>query len=334
MRKPLFLSLLVVLSLYLHAQKADRKILLSLREGENLVYGENCFQLEALQTHYHLVTTMEGKFFVYTNGQRTGPFTELSDDQLPGCPGMGDQQCAVFDPGQCPNGNTMSKYVQYDENYQLVIRFNGKTFGPYMTVIQFVTTCDEKKFAAVALTLENKIVLIHSSGKILPCEGMVSWLKLSANGDQCLAACVKALDPTKMDAAAIDLNELSKFILMDLEGNTFGPFDSNTLSESDIWFCKSSGSHWFMKNGEALLRDGKSWKSFQTAPSPCSVWINEQGNRVIITDFGDDLNAGLSEVSHVSNALEIKYTHVNGKPLLTWISLENQKDLVLYQMAL
>lgn len=326
--------LLICCVLSVKSQQIERQVLLSLQDGENIIYGENCFSLSADKSVFTLLTRQESKYFIYENGQRKGPYSELNSDMLPACPDMTNKLCGTFDPDYCGGTDQRGKFVSYDQNYAMVINFHGKTFGPYMGVLQFMTTCDEQKFAAVVMTGENKILAVHSNGKSMEIEGTVSWMKLSADGNQAIFAYLKTLDPSKIDVNNINVEDFTKLTIVDLNGTKYGPFDSNEIRDSDFWFCKSGGSHWYVRQGEVIMRDGKTWKTFSSAPSTCDFWVNENGTAIGINDYGDALNKEVSGVFHMMNALDISVFIKNGKQWIKWISLENQKDLVVYQRPL
>ena len=330
----IFFGFLLMAPAFLHGQ-AERQVLYTLQNGEILQYGENCFSLSAEKTDIFFVVREKDKFFTVNNGVKSGPFSEMTEDKLKGCGANTNTLCARLNLADCNNSVELQNYVITDQQGKATIRFNGKTYGPYMGVVQFYLTCTGNSFLAVVMTDEMKYRLITSEGKNMELPGMCEWVQLSADGKQGLIGLGMILDPTKIDMSKINMDDFNKFSVIDLNGAAIGSFDRNKIQMDDFWFCKSGGNHWFMdKNSGEIFRDGQALKNLPPSYSDCDLWFSEDGKKIAVVDYGQGEVTENNDVWKIKNPLQLTAYQKNGKTWLKWITFENDKELVVYNRAL
>lgn len=322
-------------SLILPAQSVlpDKQVIATFDEGETFVYGESCFTLTADKTTSYFITKKDGKFYVYDNGKRSGPFDKLSDDMLKACNSPINPLCATFNPTDCQKEDIYNKYIVSGDN-SMVIKVKDKSYGPYLAIMQFAITCDESRFAALVMKADQTVHLIHSGGKDVPIDGLPQWLLLSADGNQALAAYGKNIDPSKIDMNNFNIAEFTAFHVIDLDGVISGPYDPDQTPSGNFWFCKTGGPHWYLIKGDQLLRDGKAYRKEISGYATCDLWINEDGRHIALVDYGQDTVTETNELWLIKYPLEIMTYQAGGKTWIKWISLENGKSLVAYKKVL
>jgi hypothetical protein len=329
-----FWGFLLLMPAMLIAQ-AERQVIYTLQTGEFLQYGENCFSLSADKSDIFFVIKNDGKFYTIHNGVKNGPYNEMSEDKLKGCGSGPNALCARLNMDECNTDVDVQKYVATDQVGKTQIKFGGKVYGPFMTVIQFYLTCNGNGFLAVIMTDEMKYRIVTSEGKNMELPGMLEWVKLSADGKQGLIGFGMTIDPAKIDMSKINMDDFNKFSITDLNGTALGTFDRNQIHADDFWFCKSGGNHWFMdKNSGEIYRDGQPLKNLPPNYSDCDLWFSEDGKQIAVVDYGQGELVESTSIWKIKSPLQLTTYQKNGKTWIKWISLENDKELVVYNRAL
>jgi hypothetical protein len=320
----------------LEAQQAnaERQVLATLGEGESFVYGESCFALSAGKTDIYFVTKKGNEFYIYDNGIKKGPLNELTEEMLRKCDHQPNPLCARYDPNECAKEDSYNKFVVADENSALTIKVKDRVMGPYIAVMQFAINCDETKFAALVMSQDQSVHLIHSSGKDIVINGLPQWLLLSPDGDKALAAFGKMFDPSTIDFNNINIAEFTSFKIIDLNGTVFGPYDGDKVTSGNFWFCKTAGSHWFMSKEEQLFRDGVPWRKEVAGYGSCDYWISEEGNHIGLVDYNQGTLKETPDLWLIKNPMQIIHYQERGKTFLRWITLEDEKNVVSYKKVL
>jgi len=338
MRKTILFSgismIIMLLQTMTSLAQEGRQVVASLEAGETIAYGENCFSLSAEQQSVFFVTRKDGKFYIHDKGQRQGPFDELSEGMLKSCGTAGMSDCAVYSPGDCSGDNGYDKYIKQEYSSMNIV-FKGKSFGPYLAVTQFNITCDEASFSAIVMTMDTKYLLINSDGRSVPIPGMPSEMISAVDGSNALVKYIKGFDPSDpdFDPTKVDITMVMKPFVITLEGKEFGPYEAEQLGNENIYFCKSGGKHWFFHKDSEYFRDGVSFLKTPESVMPCDIWFNPDG-KYAFKEYEGNETPGFGEAWRIKNPLEIVYYQKAGKTWLKWVSLENAKDLVVYNRAL
>jgi hypothetical protein len=117
-------------------------------------------------------------------------------------------------------------------------------------------------------------------------------------------------------------------------GKKFGPFPASGIHDKNPAFCKSGGANWYMVIDNTLYINGVKVKQFSyddVTASTCNVWLSADGKRYAIITYRKIL---FSDGSSYAAPLKMDTENKEGKTILKWISLENEKDLVAYSKEL
>lgn len=311
----------------------DKQLIATLEEGESFVYGESCFTLTSTKTGIYFVTRKGGKFFIYEDGIKKGPFNTISEDMLKKCDSPVNPLCATFNPTDCLGDDPYSKFITSDENGSLSIKIKDKIMGPYLAVMQFSITCDASKFAALVMAQDQTIHFIHSGGKDILIDGMPQWLLLSPDGDQAIAAFGKNIDPSKIDMNNINIADFTSFHIIDLNEKIYGPYNEQDYS-GNFWFSKTGGSHWYFSKEGQIFRDGNPWMKELSGYGPCELWISKDGSKTAVVDYGQGTLKETDKLWLIQYPLEIKTFQEGNKTMIRWISLEGERNIVAYKKVL
>jgi len=319
-----------------------KKILFSIQSGEIIVSGESCLEMGYTSGQPYVVTKKNDNYFEYENGQRKGPFPSATFNPK-ACQGEYINDCAAF---------TNEEFDPYSEIISMegdgmIISFKGKKYGPYSMVSQMQISSDKSKFVAVAIN-EEKQLLISSTGASFELPGESQFLNLSKSGNQFLVVChetqrmnteLQNIDFTSLsEAQLIELAKKmgeqeensgpSKSIIITSGGKKFGPFDDNLFYDNNPAFCITGGDNWYMVVDNTLYINGVKIKQFpyeQISLSTCSIWISSDGKRYAIADYDKII---FSDGTTGPAPLKMDIDLSNGKTVLKWISVVNEKDIV------
>jgi len=312
------------------AQQPVREVLYSLQADESLVYNENCFYFTEKNKDIFIVTRKAENFFVIDNGVRKGPFERVPNEMLRSCKGE-FVSCAAHEPSLGIEDSDYNQHVIQNDDGSISIKFGAKTFGPYSSLLQLAFAENRSKIHAVVMGLDGKKLYINSSGKTLPLEGMPQSLIVSPDGNLALIKYGIDYDSQNFDPTRFTMEQLMQFHILTSEGLKFGPYDGNTVTDYDIWFCKTSGNHWYMKANNNLLGDGKILAKMPESTGRCDLWFNAEGNKFAIFTYERIL---FPDGTSIPYPMMINTFSKDGKTFLRCISLENGKDIVAYVKAL
>jgi hypothetical protein len=337
MKKTVFLLLIASIlylspTLFAQQKQPKRTVLYSLANEEFLVYGENCFLLSTTADKIYFVSRNGNEYFFYDNGVKKGPYAAVTPEMLNKCGDASlNSNCAIADETICPNTESpMEKYVSMQSGNN-TIKFKGKSYGPFFTVMQMFVTCDQTKFTAVAMDANMKTVLLNSDGKNIVLDGTPSGLLYNYKTGYALLKLAPAIDYSNFDPSKFDLNAMSKVTLMDGNGVKFGTFDGQQVSEQSIWFSKTSGNHWFMQVEGKVFMDGKELCEWPENASRCDLWFSPDGKKFVISNW-----EGISFPDGYKGPapLDVSSFEENGVTVIKWIALDTNKDLAVYSREL
>jgi len=334
-------------SCLLAQNNAVRKVLLSLQAGERIVNNESCIELSYSANQLYLVTQQGQNFFIYEGGQRKGPYKSMDQIKEKNCGNNNNHNCSVYDPEQRDN---MGDYITMTESGEMAIKFNGKTFGPYKMVTAMHVPPDKSWFVALTMNSEMKTTIVSSDYPTQPVNGNASELQASISGKQYLLAVKEGdgFDPEllKTDFSKMTQDQLIKFMQQQEEkkkkagppkayvytngGKKFGPYPAQSISNNNPAFCKSGGGNWYMVLDNELYINGTSVKKFsydEINVSTCNVWLSADGKKYAVTSYDKII---FSDGTSFTAPLKLEADGKDGKTMIKWISLENEKDLVAY----
>ncbi|MGE5420327.1 MAG: hypothetical protein ACM3UT_09090 [Chloroflexota bacterium] len=170
-----------------------------MEDGSFLVYGR-----------------IDQKYYIINNGVMKGPYSE-------GSPALAPYTASSDDPSVNP---LMLKFKDYisKQGDKYIIKFNGKTYGPYARVDQFAVTGSKDKFAA---TVVDNIAVTEDEGEKM--DRAIKNAKTEAEKRE-LAMQFSQQMSQKMMAAG-GAQGISPKLVSNIEGATYnpmmaGPFNS------------------------------------------------------------------------------------------------------------
>ena len=241
-------------------ERPGRTVLISLQPGEQPVTSECCFALSATQNSIYLVTNLQGKNYVYEDGQKSGPYDKTNPLVLRSCPGSGQQECMVylhqFDE------NLMQEMVKVGNDGQSYISFKGTEYGPYLMVIKSYMPPDRSWFVAIVADREMKYHLVTSTGGPSPLGTMAFNLHISPSGRKVFASMKEESGPSVADFMKMDMSNMSVEELTNLarqmeeqqknapppqgfvvlkDGSRISPFEPGEMDDDNPAFSKTAG---------------------------------------------------------------------------------------------
>jgi hypothetical protein len=272
-------------------------------------------------------------YFVFRDGKKTGPYAKLGEAMNVAYQGrektpQKKRDCAVYNPGDPPeNARPVSDSA---EGGKQIVRFNGKTFGPYLLVFSAKATPDGAA-AYFTATDNDKAWFGSSDGRVVSFGGIPTDFKFSPNGKNAAVLCqgkmsmaqmndLSKLPPEKLTAA---LQEQEKKYLFTIDGKSFGPFDSSFAPYS-FWYPASSNDLYYRVN-DNVYRNGT---LMLTASSfdDCNFYPTPDGKKYAMFNYESIV---FSDGKTFPAPLDIVAFQRAGKTIFRWITLENNKRLVI-----
>jgi hypothetical protein len=355
----------------LSAQQAEQKVLVTLQNGEEPMYYESCIPMSFAGGNLFLVTRLNNQFFVYDKGTRKGPFKDASSIVMPDCKeGEGNSSnCAVLKQEAEYN----EKYIKTGDDGKMKIVYNGKTYSEISQVNQLVVSANGLKIAVLGTNDNLEPLMLTPEGKIIALQGEAEKLLLSPSGslaivsmkgsttqtlanqqDQManyekMAAEMQSVDMSKMTPEEITTylqniqkkygiatNEQSNspdFYIFLSDGRKLGPYKLGGYTSDNPAFCITGGDNWYFIDDNKLFVNGSMLKDFgDNSPSTCNIWLSPDGKRYAV--FMNYSNLVFSDGQSYPSPLQINAKVENGKALLTWLSLNNKNQIVLYKKTL
>jgi hypothetical protein len=315
---------------------ARRTLLYSLEAGEEIMTAESMIALSAGLDDVVLVLTKgpNGPFAVFRDGRKSKPFTDLKEAMNAAYQGRKDspdkqRDCASYKPGPAPEDAL--PYADDSAGGQ-VVRFKDKTFGPYVLVYSSRATPDGTRAYYTANDKDNA-VFGCSDGRKVAVGGIPGDYKFSPNGLNAATLCqgtLNFLDQKKLAALPPQqvADDMEKKFVYTIDGKKFGPF-KGSFSESDYWFA-STGNDLYYQIDDQLFRNGALLIKTPWV-DPCSFYPSADGKTYALYNYE---YIAFSDGQKFPSPLDITVFALNGKTVFRWVTLENKKDLVVYQRAM
>ena len=274
-------------------------------------------------------------YFVFRDGKKTGPYAKIGDALRAAYEGRENtlgkrRECASYDPGE-PSDSARPETDSAAGGKQ-VVKFKGKTFGPYMMVLMARGTPDGAT-AYYTASDNDKAWFGSSDGRVVSFGGIPTELKFSPDGKSAAVMVEGKLSLAEMnnlgklppDKLAAALKDQEKKSIYTIDGRTFGPF-TNSFS---FWYAKSSNDLYYrvgddvFRNGALMFKAG-SFDRCQFYPSP-------DGKTYAMSNYESIV---FSDGQSFPSPLDVLVLQRAGKTVYRWITLENNKKLVVYERAM
>ncbi|NJK96132.1 MAG: hypothetical protein HC905_15570 [Bacteroidales bacterium] len=110
----------------------------------------------------------------------------------------------------------------------------------------------------------------------------------------------------------------------------FGPFPLNSFYSNNPGFTKNG--NWIMSVNDVLYINGVKVKEFTDMNvNTCQTYLSSDGKKYAVASYDKIF---FSDGKTFMSPMEITAIEKDGKVTLKWLSLENEKDLVLYSREL
>jgi hypothetical protein len=322
----------------IQAQKASKTTILTLQTGEQLIYGENCFNIGSGGKNTLVFTSMStgGKiqYFLYENGLKKGPFTEIKPDMVK-CGGSTYTKNCARQPHSGDFSDQTDKYVTINQaDGRATINLNGKTYGPYFSINHLVVSADKKKFYAIIMDpMTMKSDFICSDGRTVPLGGSGDGIYVSPDGNEAYVFQKGTINLEELmksggDMSKINIDDMNKVFLVSITGKKLGPFEN--LNSGETWFCRTNNGLLYRMGYDVYLNGSKLYTLSDT-PDPCTFWLSSDSKRYAVVSYDKLL---FSNGESYPYPLEVELIIENGKMYLSWVALENGTNLVLFKKEL
>ena len=313
-----------------------RTLIYSLEPGEEIMTAESKIALSAGPNDVLLVLTKgaNGPFSVFRDGRKSKPFADLKEAMKAAYEGRKDsfdkqRDCASYKPGQAPEDALPSRD---DVQGGQVVRFKDKTFGPYVLIYSSMATPDGARAYYTANDKESA-VFGCTDGRKVAVGGLPGDYKFSPNGLNGATLCqgtLNFLDQKKLASLPLQqvAADMDKRFIYTIDGKKFGPF-GGSFSESAYWFA-STGNDLYYQVNDQLFRNGV---VLMKTPwiDPCSFYPSADGKTYAMYDYQQ---IAFSDGQKFPSPLDIAVFERNGRTIFKWVTLENKKDLVVYQRVM
>lgn len=306
---------------------------------EEILLSESTIAISAEAEEVILILTegpgQTAPYFVFRDGKKTGPYAKLGEAMKVAYQGRENtpgkkRDCAVYNPGEPPDN--ARPVTDSAEGGKQIVRFHGKTFGPYLLVFSARATPDGSA-AYFTATDNDKAWFGCSDGRVVSFGGLPTDFKFSPDGKNAAVLCqgkmsmaqmndLSKLPPEKLTAA---LQEQEKKYLYTIDGKSFGPFDSS-FEPYSFWYPASSNDLFYRVN-DNVYRNGTLMLTAQSFDN-CNFYPTPDGKKYAMFTYESIV---FSDGKTFSSPLDIAAFQRAGKTIFRWITLENNKRLVIYE---
>lgn len=283
----------------------------ALEQGEYIVTGEFKLTADNTGTHAKVITRKSGKYYLYTDGQRSGPYDRPPIDMLGGW-----KREAYADEEEEKRGTQK----EMAPNSNLVV--DGKSYGTYMGVISYYHAPKTKEFYAIGIKVDGKGTMtcdFITDKKTTRLPGMSINMIISPNDQLAAAQVMKTAYFAKTDAerSSTKMDEDAYFILSN--GKNAGPFPydpSSQYSMDDQGNITQRTQNAINVNGKLKINSessiSRNGKMFVRSDGASGVWVS--GGSALFSDG--------TTVSQ--NVLQPTLVKEGGSEALCWMSVDNQ----------
>jgi hypothetical protein len=241
------------------------------------------------------------------------------------------------------------EYIEPNDDGKYLIKFKGKSYGPFMMIAGFFKSADNTSFAAVTTDENMNFSLVTSEGINQKLNGTFERLIESPTGNHYLLMVKEGATINMAAVSSMSEEEMMKYMQefaqqqqnagepqMQIFGNggkLLGKYPASKLSSDNPAFCQTGGDNWYMILDNNLYINGNLVRSGDNSlyHNPCKIWISADGKRYAINDYSKIL---FSDGNSYPPPIQLKVEKSGTKTILKWIALENETDLVSYSKEL
>jgi hypothetical protein len=323
-------------------EPATSKTILTLEPDEEILLPESTIEMSAESEDIVLViakgSAPNPSLYVFRDGKKTGPYASLDLAMKAAYEGRANtaqrqRDCAAYRPGKAPADAVA--VTDYASGGKQGVRFRGKLYGAYLMV--FTETATPDGAAAYYTAADNdKAWFGCTDGRVVSFGGLPAEFKFSPDGKSAAVlaqgklsmADMKNLAKLPPEKMAVALKEQEKKYLYTIDGKIFGPFESDFESHS-FWYPQSSNDLYF-RVGDDVLRNGTLLFKAESFDS-CGFYPSPDGKTYAMFTYE---NVAFSDGKKYPAALDVAVVQRAGKTVYRWITLENNRKLVVYERAM
>jgi hypothetical protein len=373
-RSILFFMAIAIFTFFILNSAISQKILYSLPHGEQLLYAESFLAFFDSQEGIQVCTTDEqGRFYVFKNNRKLGPFNDLDeatglivwpDDWHDDYPGSG----AIMN--QAYNDD----YVTWDNNEGCnYIKAGNKRLGPFQSVKDLYVSPDGKNYIAIVAEIDPDYTyppeyqLISATNPGIKLKGEPNELHVSRSVksgvvstrfektedidmdvyNEQQAMMEKMITDWENEEFSLDelmelsmqINEINsmaeestrEYYVYLCDNKVFGPFTTELYGSLNPGFGINSGERWHMVADGKLYINGNHVMDVEEGTVISDFWWSLSGNNYAYSTYESIV---FSTGESFPYPLEVKAVEENGKTVIKWLSLENEKDFIFYQKTL
>ncbi len=315
------------------AAQESRKVLYSLEPGETLLRAESVIALTVDAADIVLVTAKgkSGPFFVVRDGGKKGPFAKLDEAMEAAYAGRedtgggGSRDCAAYSPDSPPDVEMSMDVVAGGQ----VLHFKEATIGPHAMIAGhkvsqdgarvFVTAADADTFW-FKCTDGRKVSFGGTPGEILISpDGKNAAVEVQGSLGMRQMQDLSKLPPDKLAAA---LKDMEKKFVYTIDGKKHGPFDDI----DQVWYARTSNDLYFEVNGQ-FFRNGTAVAGLKSV-NRCDFYPSPDGRSYAIAGYEA---MKFSDGKEYPAPLDLVVFQEQGKTVFKWITLEKEREIVVYQ---
>jgi hypothetical protein len=277
-------------------------------------------------------------FYVFCNGRKTGPYVKFEEAMKAAYKGQESapsvkRDCAAYTPGDAP-GDARPDIASAAGGKQ-VVRFKGKTFGPYLLVLAARATPDGST-AYFTASDDDKSWFGCTDGRVVSFGGLPTDFKFSPDGKSA-AAMVQGklslaemnnlgkLPPEKMAAA---FKDQEKKYLYTIDGKSYGPFEGS-FSSNSFWYPRSANDLYYRVDDDVIRNGALMFKA--ESFNDCSFYPSPDGKKYAMFTYESIV---FSDGRTFPSPHDVIAVQRQGRTVFRWITLENNRKIVVYELAL
>ena len=290
---------------------STKKTLFEISKGEKPAFNGSSLTISPIGNSVIVFTNDdEGRFFVYENGNKRGPFYDAAASRVK----LPEDDPEEFDPiFRRESDADFEKYVESSTEGLATIKYDGKKYGPYQFILEFYS--NSKNFSAVVMK-DSKPQLISSTGNVIELDGQPGFTHPSPTLNKLMVTTVKEKEGNPPEA----------YIYFQ-DGKKFGPYNPNKINPNNPAFSKTGGDNWLLTMNSKLFLNGIKIKDLiNDQISPANIWLSPDGKRYVIIVYN---RIEFSDGTIIKDPLKFRIQIQQNNITVWWLSVENEKDIVL-----
>lgn len=296
---------------------STRKILFEISKGERPAFNGSSLTISPIGNSVIVFTNDdEGRFYVYENGNKRGPFYDAAASRVK----LPEDDLEEYDPiFRRESDADFEKYVESGTEGLSTVKFGGKKFGPFQFILEFYAN-NNKNFSAVVMK-DSKPQLINFSGSVTELDGQPGFTHPDPTGNKLMVTTVKEKEDNPPEA----------YIYFQ-DGKKFGPYNPNKINPNNPAFNKAGGDNWLLTMNSKLFINGIKVKDLINEEiSPANIWLSPDGKRYAVIVFN---RIEFSDGTIIKDPLKFRILVQQNKITVWWLSVENEKYIVLYSKTI